>query len=145
MSVSAWAVSRKHDSLVRESERIARRALRALKLSNHHCDLGILPDVAMRRMKEEYLIQRVARAPHGPANVLSFPEPPAFTRAFSRSRLLGEVYINGDLIMRGKESCEHLIVHGILHLAGYLHDSDTQARRMEAKERLLMRPRRRRN
>jgi len=36
------------------------------------------------------------------------------------------------------DHCAHLVVHGMLHLQGYDHDSDRHARAMEARERALL-------
>ena len=35
--------------------------------------------------------------------------------------------------------CAHLVVHGMLHLQGYRHDTDRAARRMEARETAILR------
>ena len=37
-----------------------------------------------------------------------------------------------------REHCAHLVVHGMLHLQGYDHDTDRKARRMEARETALL-------
>jgi probable rRNA maturation factor len=34
--------------------------------------------------------------------------------------------------------CAHLVVHGMLHLQGYDHDSDDDAEAMEARERAIL-------
>jgi probable rRNA maturation factor len=36
------------------------------------------------------------------------------------------------------DHCAHLVVHGMLHLQGYDHDTDRKARRMEARETTLL-------
>jgi probable rRNA maturation factor len=36
------------------------------------------------------------------------------------------------------DHCAHLVVHGMLHLQGYDHDTDRKARRMEARETALL-------
>ncbi len=36
------------------------------------------------------------------------------------------------------DHCAHLVVHGMLHLQGYDHDTDARARAMEARERSLL-------
>ena len=36
------------------------------------------------------------------------------------------------------DHCAHLVVHGMLHLQGYDHDTDRTARRMEARETTLL-------
>ena len=72
-------------------------------------------------------------------NVLSFP--------YARRPLEGDVVICAPVVAReareqGK-SLEahhaHLLVHGLLHLAGYDHERAADARRMEARERAILR------
>jgi probable rRNA maturation factor len=60
--------------------------------------------------------------------------------------------VEGDLVLcapvlrhearaQGKrlaDHCAHLVVHGMLHLQGYAHDSDRDARAMEARERAVL-------
>jgi probable rRNA maturation factor len=78
-------------------------------------------------------------------NVLSFP---AFPRA-GRDRLppmLGDIALAYETIARESERdakpfdhhLAHLLVHGILHLLGYDHQSDDEAEEMEAVERLAL-------
>ncbi len=77
-------------------------------------------------------------------NVLSFPsadtglnDPPA-----DLPLALGDIVICGPVVAReasdqGKRESDHwahLLVHGALHLMGYDHDSDSEAREMETLE-----------
>jgi probable rRNA maturation factor len=74
-------------------------------------------------------------------NVLSFPAPVA------DHGILGDVVICADVVRReareqGKRldaHWAHLVVHGALHLIGYDHVRDDDARRMEARERRVLR------
>ena len=67
-------------------------------------------------------------------NVLAFP---AFEPA-----LLGDIAVCAPVAAqeaarqgkRAEEHFAHLVVHGVLHLAGMAHDTDAAARAMEAKE-----------
>jgi probable rRNA maturation factor len=76
-------------------------------------------------------------------NVLSFPYEPL---PGEQSRLLGELALCAPVVAReaarqGKETRDHyahLTVHGVLHLLGYDHASDTGAARMEALERRIL-------
>ena len=73
-------------------------------------------------------------------NVLSFPtvEP----AQASRARLLGDIVLAFETMTReaaaeGKPLADHyrhLVVHGFLHLLGFDHQVDAEARRMEALE-----------
>ena len=84
-------------------------------------------------------------------NVLSFPAPaippaPAAGRALS-ARPLGDIVICPEVLRReareqGKTlraHWAHLLVHGVLHLVGYDHEADDDARRMERREIAVLR------
>jgi len=83
------------------------------------------------------------RGKSGVTNVLSFPyEPlPSVT-----SGLLGDVVIcapvvAAEAIRQGKSPqahWAHLVMHGVLHLQGYGHHDDSEARRMETLEARLL-------
>lgn len=88
------------------------------------------------------------RGQNKPTNVLSFPapaQPPAAARAAGRA--LGDLVICAAILKR--ESREqgkalrahwaHLVIHGTLHLAGYDHIQDDDARRMERREVTVLR------
>jgi probable rRNA maturation factor len=73
-------------------------------------------------------------------NVLSFPAPPH--GAAGSAGLLGDLVIC-PAVLRAEARAQHksarahwahLVVHGVLHLAGYDHERADQARRMERRE-----------
>jgi probable rRNA maturation factor len=72
-------------------------------------------------------------------NILSFPAPPVARRC---SGLLGDLVICPAVLraeareQRKPESSHwaHLVVHGMLHLLGYDHEREPDARRMERRE-----------
>ncbi len=74
-------------------------------------------------------------------NVLAFPYGKV------DGALAGDVVLCAPVIAReareqGKDPAAHyahLTVHGVLHLRGYLHDDERQARRMERAERAILR------
>lgn len=83
------------------------------------------------------------RQQSGPTNVLSFPfEPPPGVEA----NLLGDLVLCAPVIVReareqGKPALAHwahMIVHGMLHLQGYDHQTDGEAHDMETREREIM-------
>ena len=76
-------------------------------------------------------------------NVLAFP---ADLPKSLRSRLLGDLVICAPVVRRealqqGKPPAAHwahLTVHGTLHLLGYDHETQAQARKMETRERAVL-------
>jgi len=76
-----------------------------------------------------------------PTNVLSFPPAVAVDVEGGRP-LLGDLVICPSVLSReareqGKrlrDHWAHLFVHGLLHLSGFDHESDEDARRMEGRE-----------
>ena len=78
-------------------------------------------------------------------NVLSFPAP-AGTRGGHARRALGDIVLCAPIVRRearqqGKrvdDHWAHLLVHGALHLLGHDHDNDTDAERMERRERRIL-------
>lgn len=80
------------------------------------------------------------RSKDKPTNVLSFPAAPA--AQIARSPLLGDIILARETIAleaaEGGQSFEdhlsHLVIHGLLHLFGYDHETESEAVVMEALE-----------
>jgi len=80
------------------------------------------------------------RSKAGPTNVLSFPAPA------NPEGLIGDVALAYGVCAReaaeqGKtlqQHLQHLVVHGVLHLLGYDHETDGEAEAMEALERSIL-------
>jgi len=98
----------------------------------------LVPPGEIRRLNRDY------RGKDTPTNVLSFPVP---VQNDVRPRPLGDVVICPAVLR--KEAREqgktlrahwaHLTVHGVLHLVGYDHEDDDDARRMERREIAVLR------
>ncbi|MFQ5958038.1 MAG: rRNA maturation RNase YbeY [Alphaproteobacteria bacterium] len=97
-------------------------------------------------------LNRRFRGRDEPTNVLSFPTldcvpgtPPA-TSAAGAPLPLGDVVLAyetvcAEAVAAGKplaDHLRHLIVHGVLHLAGYDHEDDTEATAMETLETTIL-------
>jgi probable rRNA maturation factor len=80
------------------------------------------------------------RGKDNPTNVLSFPAPQ------NPEQHLGDVALAYGVCAReaaeqGKtlaDHLQHLVAHGVLHLAGFDHETDHEAEAMEAREREIL-------
>lgn len=85
-------------------------------------------------------LNRTFRGKDKPTNVLSFPAPEQ--PGVAGPRHLGDIALAYETLMREAEGeskdlahhFAHLIVHGILHLLGYDHETEEEADIMEALE-----------
>ena len=83
---------------------------------------------------EIHALNREYRGKDTPTNVLSFE--------LGDDVLLGDIYISFDTVMQQAKTenitmenhTAHMVVHGVLHLIGYDHLNDRQAKKMESKE-----------
>lgn len=108
-------------------------------------DLGGTHELTLRLVDEDESAELNAsyRRKTGPTNVLSFPfeVPPGVA-----SRLLGDLIICAQVVEReareqGKDTLAHwahMVVHGILHLRGYDHLTESEATAMEALETTIL-------
>jgi probable rRNA maturation factor len=83
------------------------------------------------------------RGKDGPTNVLSFPaaEMPGAATVLLGDVVLARETIGREADVQGKRFADHLshlTIHGVLHLLGYDHESDTEADEMEALERDIL-------
>jgi probable rRNA maturation factor len=116
--------------------RAAKRILSCLGFQGYELSLVIVDDQEITRLNRQYFHR------NRPTNVISFPmatEDPASLH----SRILGDVVISAETAKRqaeeaggkAKDEILFLLIHGILHLAGYDHEGTADERKkMEAKE-----------
>ena len=89
------------------------------------------------------------RGRNQPTNVLSFPVaelPATAAGAQGAPRLLGDLVICASVVRDEarrqhkaiKAHWAHLVIHGALHLLGYDHEGDAEARRMQRREVALL-------
>ena len=118
---------------VRRWSEAALRAACAAPLDSAELVIRIVNEAEGAVLNETY------RRKQGPTNVLSFPfeTPPGVD-----VNLLGDLVICAPVVMReavvqGKSPeahWAHMVIHGILHLLGYDHQTEDQALAMEALE-----------
>ncbi|HKT74997.1 MAG TPA: rRNA maturation RNase YbeY [Steroidobacteraceae bacterium] len=113
-------------------------ANRALGRQAAGCELAIsvVGAAESRRLNAQF------RGRDKPTNVLSFPATRLPAVAEGSTRPLGDLVICPQVLrLEAREQCKslrahwaHLVVHGALHLIGYDHVREADARRMEKRE-----------
>ena len=94
-------------------------------------------DSAVRALNRDH------RGKDAPTNVLSFPPalvPPAGARPLGDVILAYET-VRREALEQGKAAADHLrhlVVHGVLHLSGYDHETEAEAEEMEQLEREIL-------
>ncbi|MCZ2203384.1 rRNA maturation RNase YbeY [Bartonella sp. A05] len=124
-------------------------AEKALTATIQHCSLdNITSELSLLFTNDEHMAQINAqwRNKNNPTNVLSFPAFPLKAGQNPRS-MLGDIVIARETVMReakqeGKSFHDHLthmVVHGVLHLLGYDHETHEEAHQMEELEKEILR------
>lgn len=146
-------VQRRVRSWAPRSREIAAWAASALGASAARGELGVrvVGAAESRRLNARF------RGKDKPTNVLSFPPAPLPTGLFpapaTRGRDGGGAQPLGDLVICAqvarsearaqgkplKAHWAHLVVHGALHLIGYDHERQAEAKRMERREIAVLR------
>lgn len=119
--------------------RIRQWALAALgrRANGQDLTVRVVGKHEMARLNRRY------RGKAGPTNVLSFQAdvPPGV-----EANLLGDIVICADVVWREAQQqgkriqahwC-HMVVHGVLHLLGYDHENDRDAKSMERHETTIL-------
>ncbi|WP_375638365.1 MULTISPECIES: rRNA maturation RNase YbeY [unclassified Bartonella] len=121
---------------------------KALMATMHHVSLeNVVSEISLLFTDDEHMAQINAqwRNKNKSTNVLSFPAFPL--KAGNRpGPILGDIIIARETVVfeaekEGKTFQDHLIhmiVHGILHLLGYDHETDDEAYKMEKLEREIL-------
>jgi len=98
--------------------------------------VALSSDAHVARLNETY------RGKLAPTNVLSFPASGSGREA----NFIGDVVLAGETLAREAEALgipfknhlQHLVVHGLLHLLGFNHESEEDAQVMEAIEACIL-------
>ncbi|HEX3844964.1 MAG TPA: rRNA maturation RNase YbeY [Steroidobacteraceae bacterium] len=131
--VKAWA-PRARDIATWAGTAIGRRA------AGGELGIRVVGSAESRRLNARY------RGKDKPTNVLSFPPAPLPDLA-ADSRPLGDLVICAQVVRsEAREQRKpleahwaHLVVHGALHLVGYDHEREAEAKRMERREITVLR------
>ncbi len=103
----------------------------SLKLTNVSITIALSSDASVAVLNAQY------RGKPKPTNVLSFPAGPGAEKGF-----LGDIVLAAETVQREasledipvEHHFQHLVVHGVLHLLGYDHETDAEAEAMEKLE-----------
>jgi probable rRNA maturation factor len=129
-----------------DAEAVARRAIATaaaaceVNLGNAEIAVMLTDDANIRALNREF------RGIDAPTNVLSFPASKAARKSQVAPRLLGDIAIAYETVLREAHGegrpfdhhLSHLAVHGFLHLIGYDHETDEDAAKMEALETAIL-------
>lgn len=121
---------------------------KALKTTIHHLSLeNVVSEVSMLFTDDQHMAQINAkwRGKNKSTNVLSFPAFPLKIGQIP-GPMLGDIIIARETVLleakrEGKlfqDHLTHMIVHGVLHLLGYDHETDDEAHHMEKLEREIL-------
>jgi rRNA maturation RNase YbeY len=135
MAVELANLQRKVPISPRRIRRTAGRALRELGRVGAAVHLTFVDDGLIRRLNARYLRHR------RPTDVLAFP-----LAAPGPSRLWGEIVVSAEAARRQARrlgipvglELDLLVVHGLLHLAGYDDGEPREARLMHQREREIL-------
>jgi probable rRNA maturation factor len=108
--------------------------------------LLLTSDAEVQELNREY------RGKDRPTNVLSFPDTALDEQGLAEASMMGEPLLLGDIVMARetlvREASEqnkeiqdhltHLLVHGVLHLAGFDHMEENEAEKMENLEIMIL-------
>lgn len=121
---------------------------KALTTTMRHLSLeNIVSEVSLLFTDDKHMAQINAqwRGKNNPTNVLSFPAFPLKIGQIP-GPMLGDIIIARETVLfeaekEGKlfqDHLTHMIVHGVLHLLGYNHETDDEAHHMEKLEREIL-------
>lgn len=117
---------------------------RAVAAAARHAGRALAGEVAVRLSDDDEVaaLNRAWRGKPAATNVLSFPafRPPGLPAR--ETAPLGDIVLAAGVVAaeagaRGiplADHCAHLVIHGLLHLAGHRHDDDAGAAAMRAAE-----------
>jgi probable rRNA maturation factor len=130
----AWGDSSVSDKLISRAAQAALDILPTMPPGTYEATVVLTDDAEMRTLN------RTWRGKDASTNVLSFS---AGTAAADVPAILGDIVLAYETVLKeardGKlalgDHAAHLVMHGMLHLAGFDHDADADAEEMEALER----------
>lgn len=99
----------------------------------------LLSDKEMTSLKQAYFYKKKGKKTftNKPVDVLAFPEPKGFPHPEKQGKVLGDIYLNKELLSDDLPRLKLLTIHGLLHLLGYRHHLNRDMIEMEKMEKKL--------
>lgn len=134
MKADIIILDKRHTALARSAKRILEKAGKALPFHDAQCAVYIADDAQMEAVAKE-----ASHPYHEGVTMLAFPADAHFPRPDLHGlRDMGDIYINPGYIQKKKENFSFMLIHGLLHLAGYDHNGKHDTLAMEKKEKELL-------
>ena len=123
----------------KELQKTAERLLALQSYDKHELSILLTTDEHIKYLNNNY------RKKNKATNVLAFPAGDTMAPV-PEPRPLGDIVICGPVVAREadeqqkplEEHWAHIVIHACLHLCGYDHELESEAERMEARERALL-------
>ncbi|MDA0301416.1 MAG: rRNA maturation RNase YbeY [Chloroflexi bacterium] len=131
-----------------DGDRIAALLARLLEGEGIEDGAGLTIEIADDELLTD--LNREHRGVDGPTDVLSFAaeEGEAFPGAPDQPRYLGDIAVSVETVRRNaaeaglttEQEIDHVLVHGVLHLLGWDHETDEDEAAMRAREESYLGP-----
>lgn len=130
-----WTALPEAVDAVREAAGAAAR-MSETRLAGANVAIALAADADVAALNEAY------RGKSASTNVLSFPAPQLPAGVDTGECFLGDIILAAETVTREaadlqiplRHHLQHLVVHGLLHLSGFDHDTDEAAHSMETLE-----------
>lgn len=129
-------------SAITDIEDVIRRAAEAAARIPRSGLAGAGAALALSSDEHVAMLNGAYRGKHGPTNVLSFPAGADHPQVPGDPRFLGDIIFAAETVaaeaasmgISASHHLQHLVVHGLLHLAGFDHETEEEAVEMETLE-----------
>jgi len=128
--VTVLSFDRRFVSYEKQLESITLSALEYLKKKDINVDVFLIGNPRMRDLQKTY------RGKDKSTNVLSF-EAPDFPGSGLSPRQIGEIYLCPPYISENGEDIEFMLIHGLLHLLNFNHETKSDRIVMETTEKKI--------
>jgi len=141
--ISVFSAGKKFQKYERLIKKRANKIAKTVEIKNSAIDIFLTSDSQMRSINRKF------RGKNKATNILSFVEPKNFPhpelkgKKNSGKNFLGEIYLNINKISDFTGAKKHLkldnlLVHGLLHLLGYIHNTKNDRMKMEKEEKAIL-------